>query len=109
MFTEHYIAVLLLRADQEGEVGPLYQESFTLLTAESEEEARGKALSIGKRREHSYQADDGTLISWKLDHVVDVCVAVDDELTDGAELYSRYFRDYAAYCNVEPLLGGQSF
>lgn len=108
METEYYIAVLLFRGaqDEAGEAS-LYEESFTLLTASSEEEARVKALACGKDREHSYRNEDGELVSWKMEQVVDVCLAVDGEVTDGAELYSRFFRDYAAYWNFEPLLGGK--
>lgn len=108
METEFYVAVLLFRATHDGQAGDvLFEESFTLLTASGEEEARVKALALGTNREHSYRNENGELITWKLDRVVDVCLAVDDEITDGAELYSRHFRDYDAYWNFEPLLGGR--
>ncbi|MQA11278.1 MAG: DUF4288 domain-containing protein [Pseudonocardiaceae bacterium] len=105
---ENYVGVLLFRATGESEDDhPLYEESFVLLTAEDEETAWAKASSHGREREHSYRNDDGELISWKLEQVVDVCLAVDDEIGDGAELYSRFFRDLTAYRAFEPLLDGE--
>lgn len=103
-----YIAVLLCEATSTAEDHvPLYQENFVLLTAQDEEEARGKALAHGERLETSYDNGLGETITWRLRHVVDVSEVLDAELGDGSELYSRHFRNYAAYHAFEPLLSGE--
>ncbi|WP_371656545.1 MULTISPECIES: DUF4288 domain-containing protein [unclassified Streptomyces] len=103
-----YVAVLLCEATSTAEDhAPLYQENFVLLTAQDEEEARGKALAHGKRLETSYENDLGETITWRLRHVVDVNEALDSDLGDGSELYSRHFRNYDAYRSFEPLLSGE--
>ncbi|MFJ2738770.1 DUF4288 domain-containing protein [Streptomyces sp. NPDC087440] len=102
-----YIAVLLTRAtsDADGHE-PLYAEDFVLLAADSEEEARTKALAHGRSQETSYENERGERITWKLLHVVDVSEVLDTTLRDGADLYSRHFKNYEAYRAFEPLLPG---
>src|SRR5699024_12509001 len=53
---DYYIAVLLLRtsSDEEGHQ-PLYEESFILVTAESTDEAHGKATDLAKQQQTSYR------------------------------------------------------
>ncbi|MFI5801626.1 DUF4288 domain-containing protein [Streptomyces sp. NPDC051561] len=106
--TTMYVAVLLTEATSEA-VGhePLYAEDFVLLSADNEEEARAKALARGKAQETSYANENGDLITWKLLHVVDVNEVLDTPLHDGADLYTRHFRDYRAYRAFEPLLSGK--
>ncbi|MEU5421330.1 DUF4288 domain-containing protein [Streptomyces sp. NPDC001407] len=103
-----YVAVLLCEssAGTEGRT-PLFQESFVLLTAEDEAEARAKAEAHGKGLETSYENEAGELITWRLRHVVDVSEVLDERLADGSELYARHFRNYAAYRSFEPLLSGE--
>jgi Domain of unknown function (DUF4288) len=47
----------------------------------------------------------GETITWPLKHVVDVSEVI-DRLDDGAEVYTRHFRDYEAYCVFETMLSG---
>ncbi|WP_083934135.1 DUF4288 domain-containing protein [Sciscionella marina] len=75
---------------------PLYEETVSLVLAPSDQEARAKAYDHGRQRETSYHNADGQLISWSLKHVVDV-KEVEDHVSDGAEIYTRHFRDYSAY------------
>lgn len=86
---------------------PLYDESVVLLLAESEEHAREKAELWARGREHNYLNADGNTVSWTLETVVDVAEVLDDQLADGFEVYSRFFRDYSAYRMFEPLLDGR--
>ncbi|GAA0338421.1 DUF4288 domain-containing protein [Streptomyces blastmyceticus] len=103
-----YIAVLLCQSSSDAEDHvPLYQESFVLVTAQSEAQAREKAAAHGKALETSYENERGELITWRLRHVVDVGEVLDERLTDGSELYARHFRNYAAYRSFEPLLSGE--
>ena len=81
---------------------PLFEETVTLLTAESAELAAEKARAHAEARETSYRNEDGDTITWSFRHLVDL-VEVDGPLGDGAEVYTRHFRDYRAYLKVEPL------
>ncbi len=104
-----YIAILLSRATSEAAGHePLYAEDFVLLTADSEDEARTKALAHGKSQETSYENDRGERITWELLHVVDVNEVLDASLGDRADLYSRNFTNYDAYRAFEPLLSDDS-
>jgi hypothetical protein len=102
-----YIAVLLYeaRADDASKA-PLYQESFVVLHATSEEEARRMALAHAQQQQTSYASADGATIQWSLKHLVDVSPCLEDELKHGAEIYARHFRNYEAYRAFEPMLGG---
>ena len=101
---DFYLAVLVTEATKEDGAGePLYEESFVLLTAESDEEAGEKAAEYGKQQETSYRNENGDLVTWKLKHVVDVRKVEDATFDDGSELYSRFFRNYDAYRSFEPL------
>lgn len=104
---EFYIAVLLFESTSEsGRKDPMYQESFVLLQAASEEEARDYALEQGRRGCVSYETAEGETIQWTLKHIVDVSHVLDDELKHGSDLYARHFKNYNAYHDFEPLLGG---
>lgn len=121
-----YVAVLVHAAEvetgaeaeveTEGEAGapaaaerraPLYRESFVLLTARSEDEARSRARAHGESLETSYRNERGEPVTWTFRQLVDVAEVPDDRLGDGAELYTRHFRDFAAYTAFEPLLAGE--
>ena len=97
---DHYVAVLLLEAEGRQ---PLYEESFVLLTAESQEEAAEKAREYGKQQESSYEDENHEQVSWKLKQVVEVKPLEDATFDDGSELYSRFFRNRQAYDSLEPL------
>jgi len=100
-----YVAVLLFESSSDApDYEPLYDESFVLIEADSIDAAAQRALELGNAGDTSFENEAGETIVWKLKHVVDVADAVDAELTDGATLYSRHFRDYAAYRRFEPLL-----
>lgn len=47
----------------------------------------------------------GETIMYAFKEIVDVR-QVDDALVDGAEVYSRHFRNYDAYRDFEPMLDG---
>jgi hypothetical protein len=104
---DFYIAILLFESTSEsGKKDPMYQESFVLLQAANEEEAHTQAREHGRRGCVSYESAEGETIQWTLKHVVDVSQILDDELKHGSELYARHFKNYKAYYDFEPLLGG---
>ncbi len=103
-----YIAVILYESSSDApEYMPLYEESFVLIKATSEEEAWAKAQNYGKGEEVSYPNENREMISWSLKQVIDVTPVLAEKFDDGSELYSRYFRDYNAYRAFEPLLSGE--
>lgn len=107
---EFYVAVLVLESTSEhADHRPLYEESFVLVKAESDEEAREKATSCGKQQETSYEDEHHQLITWKLKTVVEVKQIEDATFDDGSELYSRFFRNHTAYQSLEPLTGDDEF
>ncbi|MEU4199447.1 DUF4288 domain-containing protein [Streptomyces sp. NPDC045470] len=86
---------------------PLYEESVLLVYATDEADARRRAERRARSRETSYLNDRGETVSWCFKCVVDVSAALDEDLTQDADLYARHFRDYAAYERFEPLLSGE--
>lgn len=102
-----YAAVLVLEgsADRPDQAS-LYEETIVVVLARSVEEARERATEHGRGREHAYRSGTGAVITWRLAEIVDVA-EVDGPLDDGAEVYTRHFRDYAAYRRFEPLLSGE--
>ncbi|WHT18663.1 DUF4288 domain-containing protein [Crossiella sp. CA-258035] len=101
-----FCAVIVLCSLAEGK-DPLYQENIVLLDADSLESARARAAQHGRDGETEYRNGDGELVRWRLAEVVDVAEVPDQQLGDGAEVYTRHFRDYAAYRRFEPLLDGE--
>lgn len=104
-----YIAILLYESHSPASTDyrPLYQEDVVLLYADSEDAAKERAAQHGRAQETTYRNADGETISVALKHVVDVNPVLDADLSQDADLYSRHFRDYAAYQRFEPLLSGE--
>jgi hypothetical protein len=103
-----YIAIILSKSfSDKPDYQPLYQESFVLIKAASLEEAKTKALNYGKNENVSYTNENGEVITWSLQQIVDVNSVLDDDFDaaeDGVDLYTRHFRNYDAYQSFEPLL-----
>jgi hypothetical protein len=81
---------------------PVFEETVTLLLAESPEHAAERARQHAESRELSYQDAAGEAITWSFRQLVDVS-EVDGPVGDGADVYTRHFSDYHAYLAVEPL------
>ncbi|OLF18840.1 DUF4288 domain-containing protein, partial [Actinophytocola xanthii] len=98
-----FAAVLVYEAtSSRAGQGPWFEETVTLLEADSPEHAAEKAREHAESREIEGEDADGYTIRWSFRHLVDVA-EIDGPLGDGAELYTRHFRDYRAYLAVEPL------
>ena len=103
-----YVAVLVIESSSDSPgYRPLYEESFVLVSAESEEEAQEKGREYGKQHEATYEDEHHQRISWKLKHIVEVRRVEDATFDDGTQLYSRLFRDYASYSAFEPQISGE--
>lgn len=103
-----YIAVILYESSSNvSGYKPLYQECFFLIKACSLEEANEKALLYANQEQVSYENVNNEIITWSLKHIISVDLVVDDEFSDGAEIYARYFRNYDAYRLFDPTLSGE--
>ncbi len=71
----------------DGEV--LIQEVIHLIDADSDDEARSKALLAAKRLELTYKNVTGKDVIWSVESVGEPYELM-DELKDGAEIYSRF-------------------
>jgi Domain of unknown function (DUF4288) len=80
---------------------PLYEERLTLIKAGSKEAATSKVQQLVKAAAHSYKNEGNQTISWSCRRIVEVTEVIDNALSDGAEIYGRYFRDLAAYERFE--------
>lgn len=92
-----YITVILYESSTTApDDVSLYEESFLLIKAVSEEEAREKALKRANEP-YSYQNQYGNTVTWLFKQLVDVRQMFNDNINDGTEIYSRYFQNYEAY------------
>ncbi len=99
-----YAAVFVYESSSSAaECEPLYEETVAIFLATSEDHAVEKAREHGRSRETTYQNEYGETITWTLKHLIDVS-EISDEIGDGAEIYTRHFRDYQAYYAFETLL-----
>ena len=102
-----YIAIILYEAASDAPgYQSLYEESFVLIQASSEEEAREKATIHAQGQLSSYQNEFGETITWLFKQIIDVSPVLSETFEDGADLYARYFRNMQAYSAFEPLLSG---
>lgn len=103
-----YIAIILCKSSSDvPEYQPLYAESFVLINANSLAEAKAKAVNYGENESVSYTNENGETITWTLQQVVDVNSVLDDDFDaaeNGVDLYTRHFRNFAAYQLFESLL-----
>lgn len=88
-----------------GRCDALFQETFCLVRAKDDIDARTKAEALFNAMIHSYQNEQGEVVSWSLREIVDVSLIGEPSLKHGTELYSRHFRDFAAYRKFETALG----
>ncbi|GAB3682038.1 DUF4288 domain-containing protein [Saccharopolyspora tripterygii] len=86
---------------------PLYREDLVVLHANSIDDAETAAERHGRDQETSHENAFGDTITSRLLEVVDVAPALNDDLSTTNDLYSRHFRDIAAYRRFEPRLDGE--
>lgn len=102
-----YIAIILYEATSDAPgYRSLYEESFVLIQASSEDEAREKAIIHARGQLPSYQNESGETITWVCKQIIDVSPVLSKTLADGTELYARHFGNMQADCDFEPMLSG---
>ncbi|MGK5692840.1 DUF4288 domain-containing protein [Streptomyces sp. URMC 128] len=105
-----YIALVVMEATTSSPAAagtqeqPLYQENIVLVHAADERSARERVERRAREAETSYVNDRQETVTWRLRAIVDVKEAEDPDLGRDADLYTRHFRDWAAYERVESLL-----
>jgi hypothetical protein len=90
----YYTANLLfgsLRNDQFSSEN-MWEESFVLIEAKTSTEAYEKAAELGQSTKLTYQAVDGTKVSWEFVRVGGVFEIDGTILQNGTELFSRHLR-----------------
>jgi len=93
----YYVGVVVIESvvNASGD-RPLYEERFLFVKAASEQEARAKVLQYSVQPV-SYQNQYAETVTWTFKELVGVNQMVKDEIIDGTELFSRFFRNYDAY------------
>jgi hypothetical protein len=72
---------------------PLWEESILLIEAASEEEARQTGARLGRSKNHEYISASGDLVKWRFEKVESVCEILDDTISSGTEVFSRFLRE----------------
>ncbi|OLM19413.1 MULTISPECIES: DUF4288 domain-containing protein [unclassified Pseudonocardia] len=87
---------------------PLYREDVLMLRAPSLDGAQRLAERHGHDAETTFTNHAGETVSDRLVRVVDVAPALSDDFTTTVvDVYSRHFRDIAAYRRFDPLCDGE--
>jgi len=107
---QRYIAIVIYEYSSPApDHKTLYEESWSIVDADSEEHARQKVETLAQQNEDRYQNQYGETITVKAKHIVEVAPLLyqNQTISNGTELYARHFRNYQAYCEFEPHLGGE--
>jgi len=90
-----FTVAVLFRSLRDGRYLPenLWEESFLLLRATSDEQARTKAASIASAKRLTYRASTGETLTWEFFKISASYELSDDQLADGTEIFSRHLRD----------------
>ena len=100
----YFVAIILYQSTSDApDYAPLYEESTVLVKAKTEAEARDKVLALTQSNAVQYLNEQGHLIQWRLDTIVDISPMLNDEIADVTEIYSRHFHDVEAYRAFEVL------
>jgi hypothetical protein len=98
--TTAYAAVILYSSSSSSpNYQPLYEETVTVIIAQSQEHAEERARNFASTRETEYNNTYGETIRWRFERIVDI-QSISDALEDTAEVYTRHFYDYDAYCKI---------
>jgi uncharacterized protein DUF4288 len=98
-FSDVYIAVIVYACDVDApDHATLYEESVTLIRANSTEDATAKAEAFAHRPLSQYKNGDGQQVTWTLKGIVDLRKSLTQRLGgEPEELIARHFNDYASY------------
>jgi Domain of unknown function (DUF4288) len=107
-----FVAIVIFKSESDNpNYIPLYEETISLVDAQTLDEAEKKVQMYAKSYQTSFQNKEGQTISWKAHKIVDVNQVLADEVETNepvTELYSRHFRNYEAYQTFETLISKES-
>ncbi|MGE5409826.1 MAG: DUF4288 domain-containing protein [Clostridiales bacterium] len=94
MSNRWYSASLLFEGINSGksEAEQLWEETIVLFLAKNEEEAEEKARLLGLNSEHEYESVTRDMVKWEFRHILSIQEVLTDNISDGAEVFSRYLR-----------------
>lgn len=81
--------------DTDG-VCALWEEQIVLISAESDQAARERAVKIGSSKEHRYTSANENVVRWKFRGVERLFPIEGESIADGIELFSRFLRETEA-------------
>jgi hypothetical protein len=78
-----------------------YEDRVVVVHASSEAVARRKAERLTRADVESYRNVDGERVTWRFKDVVDCHLILDDDISDGTEVYSAFmnYRFYRSLAN----------
>jgi hypothetical protein len=88
--TGWFSAAVVFEISVNGEVDDQRSISLLVVRAADEQQARDAALAHGKAEEVDYKNSDGEPVHWRCTEVLLAEPLLDDELTDGTEVYSCF-------------------
>ncbi|MCU7893350.1 MAG: DUF4288 domain-containing protein [Candidatus Thiodiazotropha sp. (ex Ustalcina ferruginea)] len=86
------------RSDSES---PLWEERIIMVSALDEIEAEKKAIKFAKKYETTFDATNSVKVTWSF-YQVERVFAIDDDIEDGVELFSRFLRNTEALSILTP-------
>jgi hypothetical protein len=72
---------------------PLFEESIRIFQADSENDAKIAAETLGRQSHLDYTAASGETVKWHFVSVLDVYEILDAEIIDGTEVFSRFLTE----------------
>jgi hypothetical protein len=87
---EWFSAAAVFEISVNGEVSDRRSISLLVVRATDEQEARSAALRHARAEEVDYENSDGQPVSWRCTEVLLAEPILDDNITDGTEVYSCF-------------------
>ncbi len=100
-----FAARILIEAlhPDEQDVEPLFEERIVLFRGDNEDEARKRARIHGESSQHEYKNASGKRVVWKFYDVLDVQELLDEQLRDGAEVFSGFLTKHEVEHLLQPI------
>ncbi|MBA2662354.1 MAG: DUF4288 domain-containing protein [Bradymonadaceae bacterium] len=93
LLEKYYFVILVSESSStDNERAPLFEQSFLLIKADSQDHARQKVLDYAGQP-HGFENKFGDRITWTLKQILDVRPVLYDSLDDVTELYARFVDD----------------
>ncbi len=104
MSCAYFVVVIVYKSSSPApDYLPLYEETFSLIRAESADAARARALVLAGTRAATFVNHRGQETTWELHQIVDISPILQDDIGEVTALYSRRFQDFTAYQAIDPL------